>query len=95
MQKTFKNVPVEEDTKIKVQKEIEINNINALYQKWTWDGTLGHSIIFHNCDVEEMGDDEIIQLINSSETDFNVAQESTISRSESGFTFINFGFETF
>ncbi len=93
MQNTFKNIPVDEDTKILDQKEIEINNYKALYKKWNWDGTLGKSIIFLNSDVAELSNNEIIQLINSSENEFSIEQNSTISRSQSGFTFINFGFE--
>ena len=92
MERTFNNVPVDIDTRITFQKEIEIKNFKALYQKWNWDGIIGESIIFHNDDVASLNDDGLKELINSSGLEYIINDKSTISRDESGFTFINFGF---
>jgi hypothetical protein len=94
MKKTFQLVPVDADTKILSQEEIKINQLDALYQKWDWEGTIGHSIIFHDSDVSELSDDEIIQQIKSSGNEqLKVLGRTTISRKGIGFTFVNFGFE--
>jgi len=85
----FNNVPVEPDTRIIQQREIEIEGVPALHQTWSWDGLIGESIIFHSDDVEGFTDDEIFELIND-HTD--PEGKYTVSRSDSGYTFVNFNF---
>ena len=87
--KTFKDVPVEADTKIIRQKEIQIGEISALHQEWAWDGILAESIIFHDHDVENFSDEELFQMI---EYHADPDGQYTVSRSSSGYSFINFNF---
>ncbi len=87
--KQFENVPVEPDTKIIHQKEIEINNIPSLYQQWSWDGLIAESIIFHDQDVEDLSDDDLFELVSDHA---DPDGKFTVSRSSSGYTFINFNF---
>ena len=85
----FVNVPVEPDTRIIQQREIVIGDIPSLYQQWSWDGLIAESISFYDQDVEDLSDDDLFDLIS----DYAVPDEQfTVSRSSSGYTFINFNF---
>ena len=62
----FKNVPVEEDTKIILEKEAKLGEYEVLYQKWSWGGIVAESIIFSNEDVADFKDDEIEAEVRTS-----------------------------
>ena len=85
----IKNVPVEPDTRIIQQKEIKVGAIPSLYQHWSWEGIIAESIIFHDKDVQSLSDEELFQMIS-----FHADPDGqyTVSRSCSGYTFINFNF---
>jgi hypothetical protein len=89
----FPNVPVEEDTRLLRQKEIEIENIPVLIQKWAWEGIVAESAIFHSKDVSEIADADLFQKIVDN---YQVGhdQRHTIKRNEDGYTFVNFNFIT-
>ncbi len=89
----FKNVPVEKGTKIIFQQEATLGEYEVLYQKWYWDGITAESIIFMNDDISGLNDNEIEFEVRTSPL---LSQDSsiTLSRSESGYTFVNFNFET-
>ncbi len=89
----FKNIPLDEDTKIKKQKECKIADFEVLYQKWLWDGVLGESIIFAEEDVRDYNDQEIKQLVLDSEFINSNVVKMTFNRGGKGFVFVNFGFE--
>lgn len=88
----FANVPLDEDTRIKSQRQISINGIDALHQRWVWDGISGESLVFSADDVSAATDQEIIEMARDAGL---VAMESasTVTRGGSGFVFLNFGFE--
>lgn len=89
----FNNVPVEQDTKIIFQQEATLGEYEVLYQKWFWDGITAESIIFANEDVAELTDKEIEEEVKTSPL-LNEGSSVTLKRPESGFTFVNFNFET-
>ena len=89
----FKNVPVEEDTKIIYQQEASLGEYEVLYQKWYWDGISAESIIFANEDVDGLEDKEIEAEVKTSPL-LKKNTSITLKRSQSGFTFVNFNFET-
>jgi len=89
----FQNVPVEEDTKILFQAEATLGEYEVLYQIWSWDGIFAQSIIFVNEDVAELKDNEIEAEVRRSPL-LKEGSGITLKRSESGFTFVNFNFET-
>ena len=89
----FQNVPVEEDTRIHFEKETTVGKLEALYQVWSWDGVRAESLVFQNADVESLSDDDVQSIVEEHLKD--LIQEDagmTISRSDSGFTFVNFNF---
>jgi len=89
----FKNVPVEEETRILFRKEAKLGNYEVLYEMWSWEGIQAESIIFATDDVSEMTDEELEKEVRKSPL---VKKESavTIKRLDAGFTFVNFNFET-
>ena len=89
----FNNVPVEKGTKILFQQEAVLGQYEVLYQKWFWDGITAESIIFSSEDITELRDHEIEAEVKESPL---LREDSSIilKRSESGFTFVNFNFET-
>ena len=89
----FKNVPIEEDTRIIFQQEMKFGEYDVLYQTWTWDGISAESIIFSSEDIPELKDQEIEKQVRASPI-CKKGSSITIKRTDSGYTFINFNFET-
>ena len=87
----FEKVPLESGTRIQSQQEFVIEQtsppLNALYQHWIWDG-----IIF-SYGVAGLNDDGLFGILTQTTYGKNIKRGGiTISRSDSGFTFVNFNF---
>ncbi|RLA53890.1 MAG: hypothetical protein DRR42_03485 [Gammaproteobacteria bacterium] len=52
MNDKFEKVPVEKDTKILSSTVAQYGQYDVRYEKWSWDGVLGQSLIFFNPDIE-------------------------------------------
>jgi len=91
MNDKFKDVPVDKDTKILFESTMKFDIYDILYQKWYWDNIYGQSIIFVSEDVKDISDDELVQYISQSDI-VKDKDNLTVSRSKSGFTFVNFDF---
>jgi len=89
----FNKVPVEEDTAILFQTEAKLGKYDILYQKWFWDGITAESIIFANEDVDDLEEEEIIKEVKASPL-LKKDSKITFKRSDTGYTFVNFNFET-
>ena len=87
----FKNVPVEDDTKILISTEASLGKFSVLYQKWRWEGVTAESLIFDSCDVAELTDEEIMNEVKSSPL-LIADTKITLSRVASGYVFVNFNF---
>ena len=87
----FSNVPVEDDTTILSQRNIKIDNLDALYQKWFWEGVKAESLIFIASDVDALNDSALESLAKQSKLPTNDSS-FTFKRNSNGFTFINFNF---
>jgi len=93
--KSFKEIPVEKDTKIIREQEIIVKKIPAVHQKWSWDNIIAESIIFHTEDIDDLTDNELLEIVKNCPTDkysFEPHSQHTLKRSPSGFTFVNFNF---
>ena len=89
----FKNVPVEEDTRILFRNEAKLGDYDVLYEMWSWEGISAESIIFASDDISALTDEELEQEVRKS-TLLKKESAVTIKRLDSGFTFVNFNFET-
>ena len=85
----FKNVGIDDDTKLLSEQETKIKNYETLFQSWKWDGVYGESIIFDNNDVNNLSKSEIKELVKNSK--IPKKDDLTISRGKE-FTFVNFNF---
>jgi len=89
----FKNVPVEEDTRILFRNEAKLGDYDVLSEMWSWEGISAESIIFASDDISALTDEELEQEVRKS-TLLKKESAVTIKRLDSGFTFVNFNFET-
>lgn len=88
----FRKVPVEADTSILGQETIKLGQHDVLHQVWRWDGVTAESYIFRNSDVADLNENEIKKMVAQS-PGVNGANDSiTLTRSDSGYTFVNFNF---
>ena len=93
MSDKFADVPVEKDTTILFQQEATLGSYDVLYQKWVWDGITAESIVFSTNDISALTAEEIELEVRSSPL-VNEDSSITLSHAKSGFTFVNFNFET-
>jgi hypothetical protein len=82
----FRHISIDPDTRIKVREERTVISLDAVYEKWVWEGIIGQSYIFVNEDVEHLSDAELLEKLGLSE------KEAALKRGER-YTFVNFGFE--
>ncbi|MCP3850785.1 MAG: hypothetical protein GY694_11195 [Gammaproteobacteria bacterium] len=93
MTSKFDNVPSDKDTSIIFQTEAKFDEFDILYQKWSFDGISAESVIFCNDDVSNLSDSEITEHVKSSPL-LKKGSSTTLKRSDSGYTFVNFNFIT-
>jgi hypothetical protein len=88
--RTFKNVPVDPDTRIISEEEIEIDSKSVLIQQWSSGGIIAESLIFHSDDVADLDDVVLFDLVRNN---YMVRDDRyTVSRSDSGYSFVNINF---
>ncbi len=92
MKDKFKNVPIEEDTKLLFSNEFKFDGRDVLYQMWSWDGIQGESLIFLTEDVKDLTEDQIKEMVKESPL-VKKKDSITYSQGDSGYTFLNFNFE--
>lgn len=88
MNKKFKDVGLDEDTRLLGQKLVTVEGIEVLCQCWIWDGIKGWSAVFVTNEIQDKSDDELIALVKQIEV---IETAVTIKRSEK-WTFVNFNF---
>jgi len=74
-----------------VRKVINVENLQAVYEKWRWDGVVGESLIFESKDVSGLSEKDLIELLRKNELMEEITQYST-KLTEDGLLFVNFNF---
>ena len=87
----FADVPRDPDTRILSQALGALGGIDALHQRWNWEGVLGESLIFVSEDVKGLGEEGLKQLARESSL-VQDGSDFTIKRHPLGYTFVNFNF---
>jgi len=87
----FSSIPVDQDTLIIKQSEIKISDIQALNQKWDFDGIIGNSIILKSPDVSNLSDTELLEFIKEN-SEIKINGSVTFS-DKNGYRFLNYNFE--
>ncbi len=93
MTELFKNVPVDDDTRIIFEQLGCLGEYDVLYQNWCWDGITAESFIFINDDVLTLDDAGIEKVVRESPM-CDLGSSMTIKRTDVGFVFANFNFRT-
>ena len=91
MREKFADVPIDPDTEILSQSLVTINGVDALYQRWNWEGVIGESLIFVSEEVKGLGDKALKKLAVASSL-IEDGSDFTIKTNPLGFTFVNFNF---
>ena len=87
----FKNIPVDDDTRILATTVERIEGYDVAYQKWSWDGTYGESIIFFNEEVKSLSKEDILELVQKA--NFIVLGSGITYKQGDIYTFLNFNFK--
>ena len=89
----FKNIPVEEDTKILFRQQIAVGPYEAIHEEWKWDfeGVKAESLIFLHTDVAALTDTDLERAVRESGL-VQYDSKVTITRDKGGYTFLNFNF---
>ena len=69
-----------------------IDDLDALHQRWTWEGISGENLVFVSEEVKGLGDQELRELVRDSGL-VEDGSDITIKRNEHGSTFVNFNFD--
>ncbi|WGF92644.1 hypothetical protein [Aequorivita marisscotiae] len=93
MTEKFKDLPVEEGTKIILSTEAVIEDFDVVYQKWYWDGIYAESVIFLNDDIAHLNEDQVRHEVALCTALVKENTEMTYKKGEK-YTFVNFNFVT-
>ena len=80
----FKNIPVDDDTRIISREQIKVGDCDVIHEKWFWDGVYAESYVFFNEDIKDLSKEEVLALAN---------KEGTTYKKLDRYTFVNFNFE--
>src|SRR5690606_17572474 len=96
MNKTFDNIPRDENTRILMSVNLKFGDLDCVFQTWSFEKILGNSLIFYAADLEFESDEEIKNwILKNSEIVQNKSVKSmTVSRNpaEHPYVFVNFDF---
>ncbi|PCD00949.1 hypothetical protein [Halopseudomonas pelagia] len=91
MSNKFESIPIDDDTNILVQVEAKLGDYEILYQKWAWESVVAESFIFKTEDVSNLSENELEKTVRESPL-VKTDSKLTFSKTELGFTFVNFNF---
>ncbi len=89
----FKDIPVEEDTRILASFETKVDNYDVVYQKWYWGGIYAESIIFFNEDITGLTEEQIKIQVAENTALLKENSQMTFKKGDI-YTFVNFNFVT-
>ncbi len=89
MNRNLNNIPSEPEATILFQQLGVFDDIPACYQTWQFDGIRGESIIFHQRDLKNRKDTDLIEKVKASQL-VKASSQITLSRNPPGYLFINF-----
>ena len=93
MTNKFKDVPLDNDTRVLFEEIIKLGEYEIMHQMWSWDGIKGESIIFDDDDIKDLSEEEIKEKVRSSPLVKDKESSMTFSQKGSGYTFVNFDFD--
>lgn len=85
----FAHVPMEDDTTVLSQEKIRFGDLEALHQKWSWDGVTAESLIFLSADLAGLETSAVIDRVRTFAS-LEEETEVTVKCTDCGHTFVNF-----
>jgi hypothetical protein len=85
----FDQLPQDQGRTILSQRETRVGDIEALHQRWSWDGITAESLVFRSEDVAHLADEEVVRRLVS-HPGYRPGAEVSLTRLASGDTFANF-----
>ena len=89
----FKDIQMDDDTKIISRQQIEFLGLDAVHEHWFRDDIYAESLIFVTDEIKDISDEQLEKELRASSL-FNSERGVTISRHEGSFVMMNFNFET-
>ena len=86
----FDCLGVDEGTRIVFRRPLTVSGLDAMHEKWVWEGIVGESVVFASDDVRTLGDREL-EVVVCALPFCDGETGVTISRGEK-YTFVNFNF---
>lgn len=80
----FKDIKTDEDTQILSREMVKLADLDAVHERWIWEGIKAESYIFANEDIRMLSQADILRLVGK--------MGATYKRVER-YTFVNFNFE--
>lgn len=97
MNDKFKNIPMDDDTKILLTSNLKFGELDCVFQAWVYDHIQGNSLIFLSDDLKLGTDEELKRwiLATSEIVQDKSIRKMTISRNpeEHPYVFVNFNFQ--
>lgn len=89
----FAAVGIEPETQLKrpFNQLVYLNPYWAKYERWVYEGIIGHSLIFLERDVAMLSDEDLVKVVT--DAGYNTAN-TTVTRQRNGYAFVNFDFES-
>jgi hypothetical protein len=84
----FKDLKLDEGTKIIIADFIKIREYDARFEIWSWDGIYAFSLIFFKEDVKDINEQQLINLINEK---FDISDNYTY-KDNGKYIFLSFNF---
>jgi hypothetical protein len=85
----FDQLPLDRGKTILSQRETRLGDLEALHQRWSWDGITAESLVFRSEDVAHLANEEIVRRL-ASHPGYRPGSEVSLTRLDSGYTFANF-----
>lgn len=80
----FKDIKTDEDTQILSREMVKLADLDAVHERWIWEGIRAESYIFANEDIRMLSQADILRLVGK--------MGATYKRADR-YTFVNFNFE--
>jgi hypothetical protein len=91
MNAKFSAVPIEEDTEVLARVETTFGPYDAVHERWRYEAVKAESVILLSDDVANISDGELESALRASGL-VQTGTEVTVTRGDSGYTFLNFNF---
>jgi hypothetical protein len=92
VQTEFSQVPVESDTTIFHQEIFTVEDYDARWEQWGWNGIKAETLVFIETQLAGMSDNALKGMVQA-DPRFTTSGPITLTRDNNGYAFVNFNFQ--